>query len=222
MFKYIKFKKHSFYLRVFLVLSLPWSFPVFAIEQIPMANVGKVIQLTNKTKMADIRALPDDAMISTANGKLIPAKNFKNMADAISKIRQAGFNPTPRADLQFSRTQAAPSLQLKKGVDLKEVAKRPDSDVLQLPDGKKLTVGDLKKLSVLNQKLNGKSLLDMQTRPQRPGREGVAIKIRSKDDIQKLTGKADSTLLESPSGKKITLGELRDYAKVNGKALGEK
>lgn len=188
----------------------------------PMTKVNGQWAIQKNTTMNQIRSLRDDDVVRFASGRTATAKSVKGMAVAITKIREAGLTSTPKANYQFSRLQGNPQLQLRKGTDLAEVAKRPDLDVLQLPDGRKLTVADLKKLSALNKQLNGKSFFEMQTRPVNPIRVGSAQKIASPADVQKLENKPDSTLLESPSGKRITLGELRVYAKETGKPLGAK
>jgi|GEM_PF-2179279 len=175
-----------------------------------------------QTKLSDLRLLPENAMVQTPSGREIPAKHYVKLADVMAKIRQNGITPRPNPKFIFSRTQGAPQVQLKPGVNLKEVAKRPDTDVLQLPDGRKLTVGDLKKIAVLHQKQTGKSLMDINPSANSPSRQGNAIKVTSNADIKKLSSQPDSTILETPKGKRITLGELRAYAKANNKAFGER
>lgn len=201
-------------------LMLGLSYPALAAETVPPALSGNSLQITKQTSMNQIRALPDNAMIRTPNGRVMTAKRFKTLADAIAEVRKAGPAGKPDPRFAFSRTQGAAQVQLKPGVDLKNIAKRPDSDVLQLPDGRKLTVGDLKKLSAIQQKRTGKSLLDMQSAT-RPSWEGPAIRVNSREELAKLGDKPDSTVLETRTGKRITLGELRAHAKAQGKAIGE-
>lgn len=201
-----------------LLLSL--AVPVFAADAVPPAVSGNAVQMTKQTSINQIRALPDNTILRMPSGRVMTAKRFKTLADAITQARKVGPAGTPDPKFAFSRTQSAPQLQLKPGVNLREVAKRPDSDVLQLPDGRKLTVGDLKKLSALQQRRTGKSLLDAQASA-RPSREGPAIRVDSREDLGKLGDKPDSTVLETRTGKRITLGELRALAKAQGKAIGE-
>ena len=178
------------------------------------APFGNRLQITPQTTMKQIRALPDDAQVRTANGSVISAKRYKLLADSITSIRKIGATARPDPKLSFSRTQGQAQVQLKPGMNLADIARRPDSDVLQLPDGRKLTVGDLKKISAVRQALGGKSLLAAQPQSQRPSMAGPAIRINSNKDLIKLAYKPDSTVLESSNGKRITLGELRAYNKA--------
>lgn len=195
--------------------------PALAADNAPLAVSGNSVQITKQTSMNQIRALPDHAQIRTPNGRVMSAQRFKTLADAIAAARKISPAGKPHPQFAFSRTQANAQVQLKPGVNLKEIAKRPDNDVLQLPDGRKITVGDLKKLSVIQQKRTGQSLLDVKPAAQRPSREGPAIKVNSKAELNKLADKPDSTILESRTGKRITLGELRAHAKAQGRAVGE-
>lgn len=202
-------------------LTLLLAYPAFAAATGPAALSGNSLQITKQTSMSQIRALSDNATVRTSNGREISAKRFKALADAIVEARKVGPMAKPNPAFAFSRTQGAAQVQLRPGVNLKEIAKRPDSDVLQLPDGRKFTVGDLKKLSAIHQKRTGKSLMDVQASVQRPSREGVAIKVSSKEELKSMAAKPDSTVLETPGGKRITLGELRAVAKARGKTIGE-
>ena len=62
--------------------------------------------------------------------------------------------------------------------------------------------------------------LPVQAKRARRYPERQAILIASKDDLRKLAKKPDSTLLRTRSGKNVTLGKLRAYAKAHGTALG--
>jgi hypothetical protein len=177
------------------------------------------VQINSKMTMAQIKALPDNAQVRIPSGRVVSALKYKRVADAILKIKAAGNSTMPQPQFLFAKPSGTAKVQLREGVNLQEIAKRPDSDVLQMPDGNKITVGDLKKLSVLQQKLTGKSLLEMKSSA-RPNLSGAAIKVSSPQDIKKLADKPDSTILESASGKRVTLGELREYAKTHGTPLG--
>jgi len=206
-----------------LPLAALLAVPVYtqAQQNLP-ASTAKQIAVTPQTRLADVRALPPGTVVRLPNGHLMPAQHVAKLADAISKIQQGGGAAKANPQLAFSRTTAPAQLQLKPGVNLREVAKRPDSDVLQLPNGQKLTVGDLKKVAAVEKARTGRSLLEAPSVAALPSRAGPALRITSRDDFRKLDGKPDSTVLESSKGKRITLGELRAYAKVNGKPLGER
>jgi len=204
----------------FEVPSQPISAPTTATFK-PLAN--GVLQVTPQTTMKQIRMLPPTTQVQLKSGRVVPASQVSKLADAILEIRKKGFTQQIRPQYKFSTAQGQPALQLKPGVNLREVSKRPDSDVLQLPDGRKITVGDLKKISELRRQMTGQSLLDIQPKQGAlPSRTGTAIKVRSTNDIKALGDKPDSTILENNQGKRITLGELKAYSKMTGKPLGVK
>ena len=206
-----------------LPLAAVLAAPIYVHAQQNAAVISaKPIAVTPQMKLADIRALPAGTTVRLPNGHVMPAQHFAKLADAITKIQQGSAAAKANPQRAFSRTTAPAQLQLKPGVNLREVAKRPDSDVLQLPNGQKLTVGDLKKVAAVEKARTGRSLLEAPSVAALPSRAGPALRITSRDDFRKLDGKPDSTVLESSKGKRITLGELRAYAKVNGKPLGER
>ena len=199
-------------LKLLFGLTIAFSINSFAAKEGP-------VQMSSKTTLNQIRALPDAAEVRTPGGRVVTAGRYKMLADAMLRIKKAGKAPQARAEFMLSKTQGAAKVQLKEGVDLASLAKRPDSDVLQMPDGNKITVGDLKKLSVLQQRLGGQPLTSIKAAA-RPSLTGSAIKITSPADIKKLQGKPDSTVLENSTGRRITLGELRNYSKTRGLPLG--
>lgn len=195
------------------------------ISNLPAATAadlkGKTFDLSKmKLTMAQIQKLPDDAQITVPGGNVVSAKRYRKIAMAIQKIQQRKL--TLNSPMAFSRTQGVPSAQISKGVDLKKLMARPDSDVLQLPDGRKITVKDLKGLSELYQQLHGQSLESVQGAnvPKRPNLAGKAIMVSSVEEIQKMSDLPDDTIVENPKGKRATLGEIRKYAQVTGKPVG--
>lgn len=175
----------------------------------------------SKTKltMAQIRQIPDDAQITVPGGHTVSARRYKKIADAIQKIQARSLKLDPAN--AFSRAEGAPQAQITKGADIAALAKRKDSDVLQLPDGRKITVRDLKKLSEVYKQIHGQPLTAISSgSPKRPNLEGKAIMVATAEDIQKLEKMPDSTIVENPKGKRATLGELRTFAKEHGKPVG--
>ncbi len=200
-------------------------FSLMAAQTNAAQNTGKAIsekpselfEMTKKTKLNDIRSLPDQTMVRTSSGRMVRAANFKALADAIKSARSASGTSKVR-NISFSKTQSAPQLQIVNGTNLNAIKNRNSSDVMQLPNGLKMTVADFKKLDEIAKIQTGKSLTERQ--PSVPSTSGPTIKIKSAKDVQALASKPDSTVLEGPLGKRITLGELRAYAQKNNKPLG--
>ncbi len=169
-----------------------------------------VVRLDTGVSLAKIRQLPPDTMLQTKGGRQVRADQFLKLTDALGSLKgkQAG---TQRMDLKFSRPTAAATVQIKRGADLKAIAQMPPGTVLELQrrNGSpvKLTVADLKRLAAFEQRRSGRNLL--ASRSTAPSRSGPAIPINSTSDLKLLKGKPDSTVLESPDHKRITLGELK-------------
>lgn len=205
------------FIKIVSVLTLLVSPMALAIDKVAApALTNEQFEVTKKTKLSEIRALPDNKPVRMTNGRVIPAKNLKAFADM---LKSAKTKSAPvRATEKFSPAQGAAQIQLTKGSNLHLLKTRSNSEVIQLPSGRKMTVGDFKKMDQIAIAMTGQSITSRQTAP--PTGSGTPIKIKSKKDFETFSGKPDSTILESPSGKKITLGELRAYAKKNNKPLG--
>lgn len=184
--------------------------------EIGKGGVKGTYQISAKTTMTHLQSLPDNQIVRMSNGREVPAANLKALANFIRTAKKAPGKPPQK----FIMPAGAAQVQVQKGFNLHALSSRNNSDVIQLPSGRKMTVDQFKKIDMLAKITTGKSLLERQ--PAEPVAKGPAIKIKSVQDLKALAGKPDSTLLESPLGKKITLGELKEYAKKNGKDLGVK
>lgn len=205
------------FIKIVSVITLLVSSMAFAVDKAAApALTSEQFEVTKKTKLSEIRALPDNKPVRMTNGRVIPAKNLKAFADMLKNAKTKGA--VSRATEKFSTAQGAAQIQLAKGSNLHFLKTRNNSEVIQLPSGRKLTVGDFKKLDQVAVAMTGQSITSRQAAP--PKGSGTPIKIKSQKDFEALADKPDSTLLESPLGKKITLGELRAYAKKNNKPLG--
>lgn len=173
------------------------------------------MQVTRETRLSEIRALPDNATVRLGNGREMSAGRYKELADAFTAIGKAGRGRTPDPRMRFSRTTAPAQVQLRPGADLQAIARLPDDNVLQLPTGEKFTVGDLKRLSALQKARTGRSLLDARPSAPRARLEGPAIRVTPRMKLVDFADKPDSTILETPSGGRVTLGELRATYKKN-------
>ena len=101
--------------------------------------------------------------------------------------------------------------------DLAAALKHSDNESVQLPSGRLATVGQIKRLQPMVEKQLGRKLTSI---PQRPNLEGPAIKISkniSKEEWKGIFQKPDNTVLESPSGKRITVGELKKTLSAKNK-----
>ena len=169
-----------------------------------------VVRLDSGVSLAKIRQLPPDTLLQTKGGRQVRVDQFVKLTDALGSLKGKQAS-TQRMDMKFSRPTAVATVQIKPGADLKAIAQMPPGTVLELQrrNGSpvKLTVADLKRLAAFEQRRSGRNLL--ASRSAAPSRSGPAITINSTSDLKLLKGKPDSTVLESPDHKRITLGELK-------------
>jgi hypothetical protein len=104
---------------------------------------------------------------------------------------------------------AATGTPVTDAADLATALKRGGTDTLELPSGQTLTAAQLRFLQPEVEKKLGRRL---DAVPARPVLTGPAIKVPkgiSEEEWQKLLQKPDNTILESPSGKRVTVGEIK-------------
>jgi hypothetical protein len=114
---------------------------------------------------------------------------------------------------------AATGTKINNAADLAAALKLPDNTTVQLPSGRLATVGQIKLVRPLIEKRLGHSLAMVQ---QRPNLTGPAIKVNkntSRAQWEDILKKPDATVLESPNGKRITVGEAKQYLAKNPKAM---
>jgi hypothetical protein len=157
--------------------------------------------------------------ISSLAGR--PDSDFVVFSDQ-RRMRVGALRKIEAAAAQMRGTQAAravpPGLTVRPAAtgtpvtdaaDLAAALKRSGTDTLELPSGKTLTAAQLRFLQPEVEKKLGHRL---DAAPPRPVLSGPAIKVPkgiSAEEWQKLMQKPDNTILESPSGKRVTVGEIR-------------
>ncbi|MBF8258914.1 MAG: hypothetical protein HW377_1288 [Actinobacteria bacterium] len=86
---------------------------------------------------------------------------------------------------------------------------------MRLPSGRLATVGQIKLVQPLIEKKIGRSLSSI---PKRASLSGPAVKVTAKSDWKEIIARPDGTVLESPDGTRITVGELKQAFGPGGKA----
>ena len=163
-----------------------------------------------KISLAQVRALPQGAMIELNNGRKVKASQFVATADALK-----GLSGKPaklkRMDFTFTRPVAVAQLKLN-STNLATARAMAPNTVLELPNGLKMTSAELKQLDTLEARTNIRQMLIAQAGPAAAANKYAgrpAIKLRTKADIEQLKGKPDGTIVEAPDGSRSTLGELK-------------
>jgi hypothetical protein len=190
----------------FFTLLLLSATPLFAAQEIKTDAGRKIIKLTpgiSTQKLLQGRA--DSDLVEFSMGKRLPVRDLRRLDSISQKLRGTG-KPMPPS---FSFRPAPTGSPVRQRGDLAAALKRPDSDTIVLPSGELLTVGQLRLLKPRIEKILGHPLDAV------PGRQtpiGPATRLQKsigKSEWQGLLKQPDNTILESPGGKRITVGELK-------------
>lgn len=171
----------------------------------------RVIKMTPGMTVTSLAGRADTDIVEFTGGRRLPVRDLRRLEAIGKKLRTGGSRPVAPA---FAARPAATGLPVKNRADLTAALKRPDGETIQLPSGKRLTVGQLRLLKPEVEKRLGRTL---ESTPGRTVPKGPAIRLQPGADRPQwkaLLQKPDSTVLESPNGKRITVGELKQALAV--------
>ncbi len=175
-----------------------------------------IVKYTPNMTVKSLAGRPDTDLVELRNGRRVSVGDLRRLDAAAQKMRAPRVDRMPAA---LKVKPAATGTKIRNAADLAAALKLPDNTTVQLPSGRLATVGQIKLVQPLIEKRLGHSLAMVQ---QRPNLTGPAIKINKNttraqwEDILK---KPDATVLESPNGKRITVGEAKQYLAKNPKAM---
>lgn len=203
----------------------------FAAEKQLTGNVSgqNIVQYKPGLKTSSLAAMPDTALVELPNGRRVSIGTIRHLENAAKIMRTARVNRTP-ATLKYLPDKNNVAMQVKTTNDLMAALKLPDNTTVKFPSGRVATVGQIKFVQPLIEKHLGRQMISIQ---QKPNLSGPAIKIpenmsksMSKSEQQKfwedVLQKPDSTVLESPHGKRITVAELKKEITKNNKPANSK
>ena len=169
-------------------------------------------------KLADLAGKPDTDKVELSGGRQVSVGKLRQLQAAGQRMRAA--NPSSKFLDAVKFKPAATGIPVKTGADLREaITKRQPRETLQLPSGKTITVAQLKYLQPLIEKRSGRKFDKL---PARPDLTGTAKPVKSKAELKDLLSKPDNTVLESPRGKRITVGMLKQALKAGKVTLPDK
>ncbi len=160
--------------------------------------------IRTKSDLAAALKKPDGEVVQLPNGKTLTVAQLKLLQPLAEKRlgRKLDGGTTPPAP-------SGPAMNVNNRADLAAALKGADSQAIRLPSGKIVSVGQVKAARPEIEKRLGRSL---DTALQGPALTGPAIKVSrtaTKADIQNLLKQPDDTILESPNGKRTTVGALK-------------
>ena len=152
--------------------------------------------------------LSDDQIIEMPSGTRMRVGSVRALQASFAKAR---LHATTKAQQGFKilpppKTSGVP---IKADESAAEILARPPSDIVTFPSGRSASVAQLRVMVPYIKQHYGIDLLHPPSSG-RPNLTGPAVMITSVDDLKKIPKNAPaSTLLETPKGTRITLGELR-------------
>jgi len=169
-----------------------------------------VVKFNANLRLNQLGSRPDSDLVELSDGKRVRIGELRRMDLAAKKLRSAPATAIVPQGLRFK--PAATGIPVKKPSDLAAALKRPDSDTVILPSGRRVTVGQLR---FVQPRLEAQLGWPLGAPPKRPTTSGVALKVTAESDWKAILKRPDDTVLESPSGKRITVGELKAVIRKN-------
>ena len=174
-----------------------------------------IIKYNSTITAQSLSGRPDSDFVEFSNGRRLRVKDIRRLQAVQQKMRAAMPGRLLPAALKVK--PASTGRRINTQSDLAAALKRPDNETVQLPSGRLVTVGQIKFVQPLVEKRLGHSL----TQVGQSNLEGPAIKITkttTKSEWVTILRMPDSTVLESPNGKRITVGKLKQEMTQRRKA----
>lgn len=195
------------------LLILAILLPVFiaGIRSTQAQGTAQVVQLKPGMTVQSLSNYPATQMVQLRNNKQMTVGELRRWDLAAQKIRAAKAAPAPRPVFELRPTSSGIPVSNRNDL-LNAIKTRPTSDTVQLPSGKRVTVAQLRALEPFFEQRVGRTFDEMR----QPGSgQQVAITRNTTDkafwkDLLSKPGN-ERTVLESPSGKQVTVGDLKQY-----------
>lgn len=161
------------------------------------AQVGaRPVPVLPATRSTDLAALPDTQALVFPNGLRMSAAQLRELAPQ----KRA---PRPGAPI-LGKPTPGPVLQVTPGSSLAQLERATPNTQLQLPDGRRITAAQLRAVDEALAK-------SRPARARAASSPGQVVQVPRGTPLAELLARADGDVLESPGGKRVTVGELRRY-----------
>lgn len=157
---------------------------------------AKAVPVRPATRSADLAALPESQVLVFPNGLRMSAGQLRGLAP---KQRVPA-----RGSEMMRKPPAGPGLEVHRGSTLADLERAPPQTLLRLPDGRAITAAQLK---AFDEALTRSRPATARAAPA----TGQAVRVPRGTPLAELLARPDSDVLESPGGKRVTVGELRRY-----------
>jgi hypothetical protein len=147
--------------------------------------------------------LKDDQIIETPSGRQLSVGSYRRLTQAFESAQARG---AARAVAPFAYSKPSGGITLPVGETAAQLLKRPDSTVVRFANGSAATVAQVKAMKPFIEQRYGVSLDAPPSAPL----AGNAVKVSNLDGaLSQLKGASDSTILESPQGTRVRVGDLK-------------
>ena len=187
--------------------------PVFAagsgLSVAGSAGAGKpIIMLTPTISDAELAKLGDNDVVELQSGRQVKMKTIRTFSSLSRKLK-AGRSTQPAMPTSIKKP-AATGIKMTSRADLSSMLESsPDDTTIEFSSGRTYTIAQLRFLKPFLEAQTGRKL-DQQGGPSRY--QGPAIKLTNTKDKkywESILSKPDDTVLETPQGKRFTIGELK-------------
>ena len=182
---------------------------------ITAAQLGsaRIVRMPSGVRPSDLRVLRDDQVLETPSGRHIQVGRLRQIQQAFETARLRRAQPRPQGFAILAPTPKVAPVALRPHESVAEILARPAGEVVRLPDGHTATVAQLRALAPYAQQryhLKGAGAPVGRRAP-----VGPAMRITSLAQLKALPPNLpDSTILETRSGTRVTLGEIRQVLKA--------
>lgn len=167
---------------------------------------ANIIRYAPNLKVSSLAGRADTDLVEFANGRRMRVGELRRLESWGQKARNARRQQFPAA---LRTVPAATGKRVDNAAELSAALQLPDNETVVLPSGRRATVGMIKFVQPQVEKKLGRRLASA---PQRPGLTGPAINVSrgtTQDEWKMILQKPDSTVVESPNGMRIAVGELK-------------
>jgi len=180
-------------------------------------QAAQVVRIAPGFRAVDMSSLRDDQMIETPSGNRVAVRKMRLIQQAViqARARTATLRPGPFIILP---PIFAPCTKPAPGETSAQILARPPSDIICTPSGNGVSVAQLRLIAPYAQQRRQMRVI----RP--PALSGPVIQISSRQDMRvqfhtNLRNAPDSTVLVSPKGTRVTIGQLKALLKSHATTI---
>jgi len=178
-----------------------------ATTQAAGAAAPNVIKFSPTKSATDLGGRADTDLIELSDGRRMKMGDIRRLTALAHRMRALqGSRMSPALKMQ----PAATGTPIRSASELTDALKRlHDTDTVQLPSGRLATVAQVKFVQAFVERQSGRRFDSL---PQRPSLTGPAIQVPArvtKAQWREILQRPDSTVIESPGGARMTVGELK-------------